>query len=52
MKFHINKVVLWLKNGKVREITFKPNKVNVITGDSSTGKTEILNIVDYCFFFK
>ncbi len=50
MKFHINKIVLWLKNGKTREINFKPNKVNVITGDSSTGKTEILDIIDYCFF--
>ena len=50
MKFHIEKVVLWLNNGKIREIKFKPNKVNVITGDSSTGKTEILDIIDYCFF--
>lgn len=50
MKFHIEKVVLWLNNGKIREIKFKPNKVNVITGDSSTGKTEILGIIDYCFF--
>ncbi len=50
MKFHINKIVLWLNNGKTREIDFKPNKVNVITGDSSTGKTEILDIIDYCFF--
>jgi len=50
MKFHIGKVILWLNNGKIREITFKPNKVNVITGDSSTGKTEILDIIDYCFF--
>lgn len=50
MKFHIKKVVLWLNNGKIRSIPFKPNKVNVITGDSSTGKTEILEIIDYCFF--
>lgn len=50
MKFHIEKVILWLNNGKKREILFKPNKVNVITGDSSTGKTEILDIIDYCFF--
>jgi hypothetical protein len=50
MKFHVEKVLLWLNNGNIREIEFKPNKVNVITGDSSTGKTEILNIIDYCFF--
>ena len=50
MKFHINKIILWLKNGKIREIEFKPNKINVITGDSNTGKTAILGIIDYCFF--
>ncbi len=50
MKFHFEKVVLWLNNGKKREIIFKPNKINVIRGDSSTGKTAILGIIDYCFF--
>ena len=50
MKFYIKKIVLWLNNGKVREINFEPNKVNVITGDSSTGKSEVLDIIDYCFF--
>ena len=50
MKFYIKKVILWLNNGKKREIKFEPNKVNIITGDSSTGKTEILDIIDYCFF--
>jgi DNA repair exonuclease SbcCD ATPase subunit len=50
MKFNIEKLVLWLKNGKKRELEFKPNKVNVITGDSNTGKTAILEIIDYCFF--
>jgi hypothetical protein len=50
MKFYIKKIILWLHNGKKRELTFLPNKVNVITGDSNTGKTEILDILDYCFF--
>lgn len=50
MNFNINKIVLWLKNGKIREIEFKPNKVNLITGGSHTGKSAILEIVDYCFF--
>jgi len=50
MKFHINKIVLWLNNGKIREVIFEKNKVNVITGGSSTGKSEILDIIDYCFF--
>lgn len=50
MNFTINKIVLWLKNGKVRVVDFKPNKVNLITGGSHTGKSAILEIVDYCFF--
>lgn len=50
MNFNINKIVLWHKNGKIREIEFKPNKVNIITGGSHTGKSAILEIVDYCFF--
>lgn len=50
MKFNINKIILWLKNGNKRELEFKTNKVNVITGDSNTGKTAILEIIDYCFF--
>lgn len=50
MKFNINELVLWLRNGKIRRIKFKKNKVNVITGESGTGKSEIINIIDYCFF--
>lgn len=50
MNFNIKKIILWLKNGKRREIDFVNNKVNVITGDSNTGKTAILQIIDYCFF--
>ncbi|WP_413372478.1 DUF3732 domain-containing protein [Paenibacillus taichungensis] len=29
---------------------FKNNKVNVITGESETGKSEIISIIDYCFY--
>lgn len=50
MRFHINKLILWLKNGNIRELNFKNNKVNVITGESGTGKSEIISIIDYCFF--
>lgn len=28
---------------------FEPDKINVITGDSSTGKSSLLNIIDYLF---
>jgi hypothetical protein len=50
MKYNIENIILWLRNGKKRELKFEPNKVNVITGDSNTGKTAILEIIDYCYF--
>ncbi|MDD6485580.1 MAG: DUF3732 domain-containing protein [Spirochaetales bacterium] len=50
MKFNILKVILWLKSGNVRELKFEPEKINLITGDSSTGKTDIINIIYYCLF--
>lgn len=50
MNFHFTNICIWLKNGKRRTLEFLPNKVNVITGDSLTGKTAVLDIVDYCFF--
>ncbi|WP_423819209.1 DUF3732 domain-containing protein [Salinimicrobium sp. TIG7-5_MAKvit] len=50
MKFNIQKIILWLKNGQMRQLDFLPNMVNVITGDSNTGKTAILEIIDYCWF--
>jgi hypothetical protein len=50
MKFYYNKIILWLKDGRRRDVEFQNNKVNIITGDSNTGKTAILDIIDYCFF--
>lgn len=50
MKFYFEKITLWLKNGKKREIIFHKNKVNVLTGESNTGKSAILQIIDYCLF--
>lgn len=50
MNFYIKKIILWCKNETIREIKFVANKVNVITGGSGTGKTAILNIIDYCLF--
>ncbi|RKD94084.1 DUF3732 domain-containing protein [Marinifilum flexuosum] len=49
MKFYIKKILLWLKDSEQpRELEFKPNKINVITGAPGTGKSSILAIIDYC----
>ena len=49
MNFYISKIRLWFRNGaKPRDLEFYEDKVNVITGDSSTGKSSVLKIIDYC----
>lgn len=49
MIFYLDQMILWLKTGKKRILKFKNDKVNVVTGNSKTGKTTILEILDYCF---
>lgn len=49
MNFYISKIRLWFRQGgEPRDLDFYKDKVNVITGDSSTGKSSILKIIDYC----
>lgn len=50
MIFWIENLVLWYRNNRIRTLDFENNKVNVVTGDSLTGKTAILQIIDYCLF--
>ena len=44
MNFYINRIILWLNNAEKRYIKFEKDKVNVITGNSKTGKTAILEL--------
>lgn len=50
MQFQIEKLILWPKNQKYsyKDIDLNTNSVNVITGDSRTGKSAIIPIIDYC----
>ena len=50
MKIAILKIILWPKNDTLppRVISFLPDKINVITGESATGKSSLTAIVDYC----
>ena len=49
MKFILHEVKMWFKKkNEVKSYIFLPNKVNVVTGISTTGKTSFWNIIDYC----
>lgn len=50
MNFKIKAIILWPKNQdlELRVIPFTIDKVNVITGDSSRGKSALISIIDYC----
>jgi hypothetical protein len=50
MKFILHEIKLWFhkKDSEPKSYSFLPNKVNVITGDATTGKTSIWSIIDYC----
>lgn len=44
----IVELVLYSKQGQKRILPFRLGSVNVITGSSMTGKTALIEIVDYC----
>jgi hypothetical protein len=44
----IEKLLLYSRSGAVREVTFRVGHLNVITGDSQTGKSSLTNIFRYC----
>lgn len=50
MQLALLKVILWPKdtNHSPRVIHFVPGKINVITGESATGKSSLTWIIDYC----
>src|SRR5260370_15576419 len=50
MYFQIREIVLWPKKAgtKPRRVEFELGKANVITGESRTGKSAIIPIIDYC----
>lgn len=42
-------MIIWFEpDEKPQELSFFPDKVNVITGNSSTGKSNIIAIINYC----
>lgn len=49
MKFYISEVKLWFAEElEPKSYHLKPNKINVITGSATKGKSSFLSIIDYC----
>lgn len=49
MSIQILGIVLFSHDGRRRILKLKPGKVNIITGASKTGKSALVDVVDYCF---
>lgn len=48
MKFQIAGIILYSYDNRIRTLRLHPDSVNIITGPTGTGKSSLLNIVDYC----
>jgi Protein of unknown function (DUF3732) len=48
MSLQISDIIIYNTEGERRVLTFRPGAVNIITGSAKTGKTALIDIVDYC----
>lgn len=48
MTMQLKAIVLYHRDGRMRDLPFRLGKLNVITGQSRTGKSAIIDIIDYC----
>lgn len=49
MSMQIIGIVLYSHDGRQRVVALKPGRLNVVTGASKTGKSALIDIVDYCY---
>jgi hypothetical protein len=48
MSLQIVKLILYSRGDEIREVAFRTGKLSIITGASKTGKSAIIDIIDYC----
>jgi hypothetical protein len=48
-RWNIQEVAYYSHDGRVRKLIFEIGKVNIITGASGTGKSAVIQTIDYCF---
>ena len=47
MKSYIKAIMIFSESGELRKVPMKPG-VNIVTGESKTGKSALVEIMDYC----
>ncbi|OBA09523.1 hypothetical protein A9D36_00100 [Bacillus subtilis] len=47
MKSYLKAIMMFNKSGELRRVTLQPG-VNIVTGESKTGKSALVEIIDYC----
>ena len=47
MSLQIAKLILYGRQGEIRELAFRTGALNILTGASKTGKSAIIDIIDY-----
>src|ERR1043166_7805131 len=48
VSLQISKLILYSRKDQIRELKFRTSGLNVLTGASKTGKSAIIDIIDYC----
>ena len=48
MSLQIAKLILYSRGDEIREVVFRTGGLNIFTGASKTGKSAIIDIIDYC----
>jgi len=48
MSFRIKTLSIYSHEGDVRTIKFNPSGLSIITGRAKTGKSSVIDIIDYC----
>ena len=48
MSFQIKDIVVYSKGGQKKVVSLKIGELNIITGASKTGKSALIEIIDYC----
>ena len=49
MSFTLRSVSVYSISGECRTVTFRSSGLNILTGRAKTGKSSVIDILDYCF---